>query len=106
MEYFDTAFVMVMIVFPTVFTLFIRRKNAMHASEAANIDLAAKQRSLWLWTAAGVLGQAALLVNGVQFAAYTAPLFFFPLWFLLALPVLQAKDPGWRGVPRSPAWLP
>lgn len=103
MDYFDTVFVLLMILFPAVFTLFVSRKDGPQGSPAAEADaeLAARRTRLWAWTALAVLAYAGLLALGVRTPAYLTPLAFFALWFLLALPVLQAKDPGWRGVPRN-----
>lgn len=104
MEYFDTAFVLVMTLSPAVFTLFVRRKESAPGARAPDAEqrLTAMQRRLWLWTAVAVLVYVALLVNDLHAPGYPLWIVFFPLWFFLALPVLRAKDPGWAGVPRTP----
>ena len=104
MDHFDTVFVLLMILFPAVFTLFVRRKNTARGPqiEDTSANLAARQRRLWMWTAVAALVYLVLRFSGVQMAAYMMWIIFFPLWFFLALPVLQAKDPGWQGVPRAP----
>jgi hypothetical protein len=104
MDYFESAFVLLMLLFPGVFTLFVRHRESgqMPDREDATIALAAKERRLWTATAAAVLGYVALSLSGIKIAAYMMWIAFFPLWFLLAMPVLQAKDPGWRGIPRTP----
>lgn len=101
MDHIETAFVLSMILFPALFTLFVRNKQVGRGGpDERTRDLAAKQRRLWIWTAAAVFAYAGLESNGVETAAYMLWVVCFPLWFLLAIPVLQAKDPGWRGVPR------
>lgn len=104
MEYFDIAFVLLMILFPAVFTLFVRRKESLQSPQtgAKATGLATKQRRLWIWTVVAVAGFLVLGLSGLQVPTYMTPFVFFALWFILALPVLQAKDPGWRGVPRPP----
>ena len=103
MDQFETAFVLVMILFPAVFTLFVRRKDSRPEPRTPDAErsLAAMQRRLWLWTAAAAVAYVALLVNDVHAPGYPVWIVFFPLWFFLALPVLRAKDPGWAGVPRT-----
>ena len=104
MDHFDTVFVLLMILFPAVFTLFIRCKETGQGPQIEETDanLAARQRRLWLWTTTAVVVYAGLRFSGVQTASYMLWIVCFPLWFFLALPVLQAKDPGWQGVPRAP----
>ncbi len=104
MDHFDTIFVLLMILFPAVFTLFIRDKDTGQGPriEDTSSNLAAKQRRLWIWTTVAALGYLVLRFRGVQTPASMLWLVSFPLWFVLALPVVQAKDPGWRGVPRTP----
>jgi hypothetical protein len=103
MDYFDTAFVSVMILLPAVFTLFVRRKDSPVGTRAADAErrLIAMQRRLWLGTAVAASAYVVLLANGVHGPGYPMWIAFFPLWFFLALPVLRAKDPGWAGVPRA-----
>jgi hypothetical protein len=100
MDYFDTGFALLMILFPAVFTLFIRQKDTR--PERGNTKLVALRRRLWIWTAVAAFAHLILVSAGVPIATYLTPLMFFALWFLLALPVVRAKDPGWRGVPRTP----
>jgi hypothetical protein len=104
MGYFETAFVLLMLLFPGVFTLFVRQRESgqMPDGEDATLGLAAKQRRLWTATAAAILGYLALSLSGIKIAAYMMWIVFLPLWFFLAMPVLRAKDPGWRGIPRTP----
>jgi hypothetical protein len=103
MDYFDTAFVLVMILLPAAFTLFVRRKEAAAGARTPDGEqrLAAMQRRLWLWTAVAAFVYVALLMNDMHAPGYPLWIAFFPLWFFLALPVLRAKDPGWAGVPRT-----
>jgi hypothetical protein len=102
MKYFETAFVVVMLLFPAIFTVLVRRQRIGrgHPGRDADADIAAKQRRLWFWTAVAIAAYATLTLNGNDEIAYFAWMASFPLWFLLAMPVLRAKDPGWRGVPR------
>lgn len=103
MDYFDTVFWLLVILFPAMFTLFIRRKTSPQGPQIGETGttLAAKQGRLWFWTAVAVLVFLALGFSGATLPAYLSLLVFFPFWFLLALPVIRDKDPGWRGVPRS-----
>ncbi len=103
MDHFNTVFVLLMILFPAVFTLFIGRKETGQGPqiEETNANLAARQRRLWLWTTTAVVVYAGLRFNGVQTASYMLWIVCFPLWFFLALPVVQAKDPGWRGAQQT-----
>ena len=103
MDHFETAFVLVMILLPAVFTLFVRRKESRLAPRTPETErrLTVMQYRLWFWTAVATAAYVVALVNGVQLAAYPMWIVFFPLWFFLALPVLREKDPGWAGVPRA-----
>jgi hypothetical protein len=103
MDHVETAFVLVMILFPAAFTLFVRRKESPLGAQTpeAERSLAAMQRRLWLWTATAAFTYVVLLLNDMHMRGYPMWIVFFPLWFFLALPVLRAKDPGWVGVPRT-----
>lgn len=118
MLWFHRLFPFFMIVAPLVFTWFVR-VDPEHRRE----DLSRRTRRLWVVTA------AALAIHGaVRFGLETAAvesraltmvwtqafsLFcFFALWFGLALPVLQSRQPGWgsttgaRHVSRSASLKP
>lgn len=102
MDYFDAVFVAVMILFPAIFTLFVRRQeDGRRSGIDVRADIAAKQRRLWLWTGIAIGAYAVVMLNGHDRVADFLWMLCFPLWFLLAMPVLRAKDPGWRGVPRT-----
>jgi len=97
MDIFDTVFTLFMILFPAVFTLFVRPKIPLAEVHPASTKLA---RMLWLSTGFAVV--VYLLLSLWQPAiAYFMWFLFFPLWFLLAMPLLQARDPGWRPLARS-----
>jgi hypothetical protein len=97
MDIFDTVFTLFMILFPAVFTLFVRPKIPVAERHLASTKLA---RTLWLSTGFAVV--VYLLLSLWQPAiAYFMWFLFFPLWFLLAMPLLQARDPGWRPLARS-----
>jgi hypothetical protein len=103
MDYLEVAFVLAMLLFPAMLTVFVRRQpqEAGRSAGDADLDLRAKQRRLWLWTAVAIGAYAALTLNGNTEIVSFLWMACFPLWFLLAMPVLRAKDPGWRGVPRT-----
>lgn len=92
MDYFDYIFPLFMILFPAVFTLFIREKSKDPGQHAKSIKLA---RLLWLSTGFTVVTYI-LLARWYPVLAYFMWLMFFPLWFMLAMPLLRARDPGWR----------
>ena len=97
MDFFDHAFTLLMIAFPAVFTLFIRRRETDREMPARNRQLS---RLLWLTTLATALVYL-LLVQWHPAVAYFMWMAFFPLWFLLAMPMIQARDPGWRPLERD-----
>jgi hypothetical protein len=97
MQWFDTLFPMAMILFPGVFTWFVRAgPQASDAARAARIR--ALHLRLWGGTAAALALFALLRLSGglAGEAASYLWLAFFPLWFRAAMPLLQEKDPGWR----------
>lgn len=104
MVWFDRLFPVFMLAFPAVFTLFVR------ATEDANRPRCALlARRLWLATTALLLLHVAVQVGfetGVLssrddlrsgFSQMLSVVGFFPLWFVLAAPLLAARHPGWRG---------
>jgi len=97
MDIFDNVFTLSMILFPAVFTLFVRPKKPLATLQPASTKFA---RMLWLST--GIAIAVYLLLSLWQpRIAYFMWFLFFPLWFLLAMPLLQARDPGWRPLARS-----
>lgn len=97
MDIFDHVFTLFMIVFPAVFTLFIRQRDADIDMQSRNRRL---RRLLWLATAATVLLYL-LLTQWHPAVAFFMWMAFFPLWFLLAMPMIQTRDPGWRPLERD-----
>jgi hypothetical protein len=97
MDIFDTAFTLFMILFPAVFTLFVRPKTPASERHPASTKLT---RLLWLSTSCAVVVYL-LLLQWQPVIAYFMWCLFFPLWFLLAMPLLQARDPGWRPLARN-----
>lgn len=95
MEIFDLVFTLVMILFPATFTLFIRVRQPLDEARRALAAILARR----LWLATGVV-----LVTFVALAfrwpavAYFMWLLFFPLWFLLAMPLLRTRHPEWGSV--------
>ena len=97
MDIFDYAFTLCMILFPAAFTLFVRSKAVTAGQQSRSRKLG---RILWLST--GVTVVAFLLLARWQPAvAYFMWFMFFPLWFLLAMPMLQSRDPGWGPIQRD-----
>ena len=99
---FHLAFPLLMIGLPITFSLLVRTKphTTLPADEQA--------RQVRRWTAYLALATvAAALVHLAIWAWRPGPgaeftwALFFPLWFMIAQPLLQAKDPGW--VPRRVA---
>lgn len=104
MPIFDIAFPIAMILFPAVFSLFIRTRPASgEAAAARETALARLRRRLFAWTAAALALYGVLLWIGsagaIDEVAYFMWLAFFPLWFKGAMPLLQAKDVGWQPRP-------
>ncbi len=112
MIWFDRIFPVLMILFPAGYTLFFRTDRAW-----AKPELPRLQRRLWLGTAAALLLFTAVYVllfevpDSEERAAWIqrtwtplgSLLFFFPLWFGAALPVLRARHPGWdAAIPTTP----
>jgi len=102
MRYFDFFFPLVMILFPVIISIFIRPhpdpKDPDPQATVARITMLRKR--LWLGTAAALivfLGVYSML--STQVAAFFWML-WFPLWFAGAMPLLQAKDRGWRSIER------
>lgn len=97
MHWFNIFFPLGMILFPAIFSVFIRTRSAPRedASEhTARIQVLRKR--LWLWTAGAVIFFLALYSYGPAELSRFAWILFFPLWFQGAMPLLQAKDHGWR----------
>jgi hypothetical protein len=99
MDYFEIVFVVGMLIWPAAFTQLVRRQASL-PSTAEQAEIAIKQRRLWLWTAIAVGVYVALRLGGGVPLVHFMWIACFPLWFLLAVPLLRAKDPGWRGVPQ------
>lgn len=97
MDLFDTGFTLAMILFPAVFTLFVKQRSTDPVAIALNRKL---NRGLWFATALAV-GVYALLYRWQPAVAYFMWLAFFPLWFLLAMPVLNTRNAGWQQPQRS-----
>lgn len=103
MDIFQVVFTLAMIVSPGVFTLLVRQKQPLSSEDhAARLQLGALTRRMWLWTGAAVFVYIVLSVWLAPGVAYFMWMAFFPLWFILALPVLRAKDPGWGPISRPP----
>ncbi len=92
MDLFDYVFPLFMILFPAVFTLFYRDRSTSPEDAAAGARL---QRLLWSATAISIL-VFLLLAGWRPPLAYFMWTMCFPLWFLLAMPLLRVRDPGWR----------
>lgn len=107
MDIFDIGFTLLMILFPAVFTLFIRPKQALDDARRARV--AVLGRRLWLGTGVTLLAYLALYYWQPA-TAYFMWLAFFLLWFLLAMPLVQARNPEWgpleRGALRSASLVP
>ena len=105
MRYFDFFFPLSMILFPVIFSLFVRsHPNPRDPDpQATTARIARLRRRLWLGTAAAVV--LFIVVHSVAPPrwAYFLWILAFPLWFLGTMPLLQAKDRGWRPVERPPA---
>lgn len=97
MDIFDTLFTLFMILFPAVFTLFIKVKTTRHEQPELRRKL-----TIALWVATGLTAAVYLLLAQWQPAvAFFMWFAFFPLWFLLAMPLLRIRDPGWGPVTRG-----
>lgn len=98
---FDIVFNLFMILFPALFSLFIRVR-----SDGADEDLKRLarvrdlRRQVYIATAATAAAFGILYGNFSPEIASFMWLSFFPLW-QITLPLLQAKDAGWR--PWQPA---
>ncbi len=91
MDLFDTGFTLLMILFPAVFTLFVRQRETQAETRALN-----KKLTGLLWLASAIaIGFYALLFRWNPALAYFMWLAFFPLWFLFAMPVLRTRNAGW-----------
>ncbi len=97
MDWFDYSFVCGMILAPAVFTMFFRNRSTEPGFIAAGKRL---NRWLWIATAAGIAAFL-LLARWQPGPAYFLWILFFPLWFNLAMPLLRARDPGWRAPERG-----
>jgi hypothetical protein len=97
MKYFDFFFPLSMILFPLVFSLFVRsHPDPRDPDPQATLARVARLRKrLWLGTGAAVV----LFLGVYLFASPRAASFLwilaFPLWFAITAPLLQAKDRGW-----------
>ena len=103
MDVFDLVFTLMMVMFPAVFTLFVRKRTTPAGQDdTPGTGLAALTQRLWLWTAVAVISYLVLYGWRAREVAYYMWFAFFPLWFILAMPVLRAKNPGWGPTSRSP----
>lgn len=98
MEIFDFAFTLFMISIPAVLTLFIRPKRTPDDDRRRLAAVLA--RRLWLATVLTALAFV-LLYFWQPVVAYFMWLAFFPLWFLLAMPLLRVRNPEWGPVERG-----
>jgi len=105
MRYFNFFFPLSMILFPLIFSLFVRsHPDPRDPDPKATVARVARlRRWLWMGTAAAVfvfLG-AYLFISprGASFLWILA----FPLWFAITVPLLQAKDRGWLMTERPQA---
>lgn len=98
---FDVAFNVFMILFPAVFALCIRVKPDERGEEPARpARIAILRRRLFAGTALVLLAFWLLYCYiSTEVASYMW-ICSFLLWFHLAMPLLQAKDPGWRPLQR------
>ncbi len=107
MDVFDFGFTLFMILFPAVFTLFFRPKQPLDDARRARVLVLG--RRLWAGTGVALLACVALYVWQPA-VAYFMWLAFFLLWFLLAMPLLQTRNPEWgpirRGTVRSASLVP
>ena len=97
MRWFDCLFPLGMILSPAIFSVFIRIQPAPGEDaqeQTARIQILRKR--LWFWTAGAVILFLALYSYGPAELSRLAWIMFFPLWFRGAIPLLQAKDHGWR----------
>lgn len=106
MPIFDLFFPIAMILFPSVFALFVRTRPADGEDVARSAKAARLRRRLFGWTAAALAIYGALRWIGaasgaVDEAAAFMWLAFFPLWFKGAMPLLQTKDIGWAPRPMA-----
>lgn len=99
MDWFRFVFPLVMILSPVIASLFIRVHPDPGQDPAARRARISKLRGrLWLGTAAAVAAFLALYYGVSAEVSYYMWMASFPLWFLGAMPLLQAKDRGWRPV--------
>jgi len=97
MDIFNFFFTLFMILFPAVFTLFLRPKSKASDQQPGSAKLAGL-----LWLSTGFTVVAYILLYYWQPAiGYFMWFSFFPLWFLLAMPLMQTRDPGWRPLARN-----
>jgi hypothetical protein len=105
MRYFDFFFPLSMILFPVIFSMFVRPhpdpKDPHPEATAARV--AQLRRRLWWGTAAAVAVFLAAYSLAAPRVAYFLWVLAFPLWFAGTMPLLQAKDRGWRATERPPA---
>lgn len=99
------ALPIVMILFPAVFSLFVRGKAASGEDGAERAATARRlQKRLFAWTAAALALFSLLRWVGPIGGTAVADLMwiaFFPLWFQGAMPLLQARDVSWQARPSA-----
>jgi hypothetical protein len=105
MRYFDFFFPLSMILFPVIISMFVRAHPDPRDPDpdATAARVAQLRRRLWLGTAAAVVVFLAAYSLAPPRAAFFLWVLAFPLWFMGAMPLLQAKDRGWRVTERPPA---
>jgi roadblock/LC7 domain-containing protein len=97
MRWFEFFFPLGMILSPAIFSVFIRIQPAPgEKAQEQTARIQALRMRLWLWTAGAVILFLALYSYGLAELSRLAWILFFPLWFHCTMPLLQAKDHGWR----------
>ena len=98
MDTFTTLFTLFMILFPAVFVTFVRVRPGMDEQRELRRKLSLALRLATAVTAVTYL----LLKSSLPAVSNFMWCAFFPLWFGLAMPLLQTRDPGWGAVIRGP----
>jgi len=105
MKYFDFFFPLSMILFPLIFSLFVRshpdQRDPDPQPTVARVAMLRKR--LWLGTAAAVLFFLGFYFFASPRGASFLWVLAFPLWFAITVPLLQAKDRGWKMTERPAA---
>lgn len=97
MEIFDAVFTLFMILFPAVFASCVPVRPGTNEQDERRRRLTQR---LWLATALTLVAYL-LVARWLQAVTYVMWCAFFPLWFWMAMPVLQLRDPGWGAVARG-----